>query len=237
MNDHIKYHFDIFQGTDEWLKLKMGVLSASEFKKIITPANLKLSSSQDAKAHYDDILAQRIDPTLQYNYMSDDMMRGHDDEPYAIEVYEEKYDRKVKNCGFITNSEFGGTIGYSPDGLVGDDGLIEIKSRSPKLQTKTILDHIAGRTEDLIPKDYMMQVQSGLLISGRKWTDFISYCNGHPMVCIRVYPISEIIDAIRASVSIFELALQQNLIDYNKAVENDFRLTKTVRREIQEMSF
>lgn len=240
MNEHIKYHYDIYQGTDEWLKLRMGVLTASEFKKIITPANLKLSSSQDAKTHYDDILSQRIDPTLQYNYMSDDMLRGHEDEPYAIEAYKKAYlpeGQKVKPCGFITNTKCGGVLGYSPDGLIGDDGQLETKSKTPKLQTKTILDHIIRRSKDLIPSENMIQCQTGLFVSERKWVDFVSFCNGHPMICINVEPINEYQDAINEAAIHFEKILKENMEKYLEAVEKDPRLTKTVRREIQEMSF
>lgn len=235
MTDHIKYHYDVIQGTDEWLRLKMGVLSASNVKNIITAKTLKPSKDQKSKTQFDDVLSQRIDPTLQYGYMSDEMMRGHDDEPYAIEAYEQKYGLKVTHCGFITNNSFGGMVGYSPDGLVGDDGLIEVKSRSPKFQTKTILDHIVGRIDELIPSEYMIQCQTGLLFSERTWLDFISFCNGHHMVTIEVLPDEKYQDPIRDAVIEFEATLKQNMQDYWEVVEKDLRLTKTERREIEEM--
>lgn len=232
---NIEYHYDIIQGTDEWLDLRMGLLTASDMKKLITPAKLELSTGAEAKSHFDEILSQRIDPSLRYNFVSDDMMRGIEDEPHAIKAYQEAYKQEVKRCGFVTNKISGGKVGYSPDGLVGDDGLIEIKSRSPKLQTKTILDHIAGRLDTLIPDDFMMQCQSGLLISERKWLDFISYCNGHPMVCIRVEPIAKYQDAIKNAIKVFEETLSVNMRKYMSVVENDRRLTPTERREIQEI--
>lgn len=232
----VKYHFDVAQGTDEWLSLRMGKLTASEFKNIITPEKLKLSTGKETKTHLDDLLSQRIDPTKRYStYYGDDMARGHDDELYAIEAYEERYGVKVQFCGFITNEKSGGTLGYSPDGLVGDEGLIEIKSRNPKLQTKTILDHIAGRLNDLIPSEFMMQCQAGLFVSERKWVDFISYCNGHHMVTIRVEPIPEYQDAIHAAATECEKIIQENYQKYMFALDNDPRLTPTIRREIEEM--
>jgi len=78
-----------------------------------------------------------------------------------------------------------GVIGVlRSDGLVGKDGLIEIKSRIQKHQIKTIID-------DEVPLEYMLQIQTGLIVSERKWCDFISYSNGMPMFVKRVYPIVE----------------------------------------------
>lgn len=231
----IKYHYDVIQGTDEWLKLRMGLLTASEMKKIITPAKLGIAANEEAKKHYDDILGQRIDPSIREFYMNDDMLRGHDDEPYAVEAYEEKYGNKVDHCGFITNTGPWGTLGYSPDGLIGDNGLLEIKSKSIKLQTKLIMDHIVGRSDKLIPDENMLQCQTGLFVTEREWIDFVSYCNGHPMATIHVEPIEKYQDAIRDASIHFEETLQENKRLYFDVIQNDPRITMTEFREIEEM--
>lgn len=235
MQCELNYDFDVIQGSKEWIEMKLGILSASEFKNIITPSNLKFASNQSSKLYLDKLLSERIDSRVYEGFYNDDMMRGHEDEAYAVEAYENKYGEKVRYCGFITNTKTGGKLGYSPDGLVGEDGLIEIKSRLPKHQTKTILDHVLGRTKDLIPSEYMMQCQSALFISERKWIDFISYCNGHPMVTIRVEPIPEFQDAINESAVKVENILQENLEKYLEAIETDTRLTKTEYIERQEI--
>ena len=233
MGEHIKYYLDVVQGTDPWLRIKHGVVSASTFKNIITPKRLELSTGAKTVIFYDEILSQRIDPTLQPHYMSYDMMRGYDDEPYAVEQYEREYGNTVKHCGFVTNSALGFPVGYSPDGLVGDDGLIEIKSKLPKLQTKVILDHIVGRLDELIPNEHMMQIQVGLWVTKRKWCDFISFCNGHPMVTIRVDPIAKYQDAIEVAAVEFEKIMQESMAKYKSAIATDSRLTITEMREIE----
>jgi len=233
MTDEIKYYYDITQGTDEWLRLKHGILSASVFKNVITEKTLKLSAAANTRLFYDEILSQRIDETIYPNYMSFDMMRGHEDEPYAVQQYGKEYNRETKYCGFIINTALGFPIGYSPDALVGDDGLLEVKSRVPKYQIKTILDHITGRTDDIIPSEYMMQIQAGLFVSGREWCDFVSFCNGNQMVTIRVEPIEKFQEAIEGASIEFECALQENMKKYEEAVANDPRLTQTPRRKIE----
>lgn len=230
----IKYYYDIVQGTDDWLRIKHGVLSASVFKNIITAKKLELSKAATARLFFDDILSQRIDKTIYPNFMSYDMMRGHEDEPYATAQYEKEYNTEIKHCGFITNETLGFPVGYSPDALVGDEGLLEIKSRVPKYQIKTILDHIAGRAEDIIPGDYMMQIQAGLWVSDREWLDFISFCNGNQMVTIRVNPIQKFQDAIWEAAIAFEKVLKENMQKYEDAAANDPRLTLTPRRKIDE---
>lgn len=233
MTENIEYYYDVTQGSDEWLRLKHGLLSASVFKNVITPHYLKLSQAANTRLFYDEILSQRIDETIYPNYMSYDMMRGHEDEPYAVQQYAKEYDRETRYCGFIINNTLGFPLGYSPDALVGDDGLLEVKSKSPKYQIKTILDHITGRTNEIIPAEDMMQLQAGLFISGRKWIDFVSFCNGNQMVTIPVRPDPEIQEAIKKAAIGFEEVLQENMAKYKDAVANDRRLTLTPRRIIE----
>ena len=172
-----RIHDDVIQGTDEWLDLRRGILTASEMKKIITPKKLVLSSG--AISHIHELSAQRISGYTEPAYISDDMMRGSIDEEYARKAYEEHKGVSVGTCGFITNDDFGFTIGYSPDGLVGDHGLIEIKSRRQKYQIETVLS--GG-----VPEEYMLQIQTGLIVSGRAWCDFVSFSGGLPLYVFRV---------------------------------------------------
>lgn len=232
-DEQIKYYYDIVQGSDDWLRLKHGVLSASTLKNVITPSKLKVSKAAATKVFYDDVLSQRIDETIQPNYMSYDMMRGHEDEPYAVQQYEKEYGRKVKYCGFIINNELGFPLGFSPDGLIGDEGFLEVKSKIPKLQVKTILDHICGRSDSPIPDENMMQIQTGFFVSGRKWCDFISFCNGNQMMTVPVKPIPEYQKAIKEAAIHFESVLQENMKKYEEAAANDPRLTLTPRRVVE----
>lgn len=191
----IMVHNHIVQGSDEWLALRTGLLTASEIKLIMTDKTLKAAHNDKQRAHVSEIAAQVITGYTEPSYINDDMLRGMADEITARDLYSEHY-ADVTECGFITNDEWGFTLGYSADGLVGDDGLIEIKSRRQKYHVATI----CGNT---IPDEYMLQVQTGLLVSQRKWCDFISFCAGLPMFVHRVYPDDQIQAAIIAAAGDF----------------------------------
>lgn len=177
----IQYHRDLVQGTDEWLAARCGRLTASELKLIVTPT-FKPASNATSRAHLLELVAQRITGHVEPRFITDDMLRGMNDEAEARSLYE-RHHGAVEQVGFITREfSHGGvrfTLGYSPDGLIGEDGAIEIKSRRPKFQVETILN---GE----MPDDFAVQVQAGLLISDREWLDFISYSRGLPLFVCRV---------------------------------------------------
>lgn len=126
------------------------------------------------------LTAERITGHVEPSPTSRAMERGTLDEPFAREHYAEHY-APVTEIGFMTRTFKGFTLGYSPDGLVGEDGLIEIKSRSQKKQLEAFLT-------DEVPAENMAQLQAGLLASGRVWIDYVSYCGGMPLFVKRVYP-------------------------------------------------
>ena len=222
----ITYHTDVVQGSEKWLALRRGRLTASEMKLIITPT-LKVASNEKERAHLWELLAQRITGYTEPHYISDDMLRGQEDEIEARALYDRHYGT-VAPVGFITREFDGFTLGYSPDGLVGDDGLIECKSRLHKLQTETIVNMA-------LPADYLMQVHTGLLVSGRDWCDFVSYCGGMPMVTIRVYPDPVVQEAILYAAAGFEERLAEKMAAYRAALASGARLLPTERRIEQEM--
>lgn len=222
----ITYHRDLIQGSDEWLAARTGLLTASEMKLIITPT-LKIADNDKTRAHVWELLAQRLTRYVEPHYISDDMLRGVQDEIDARTLYAEKY-APAEEVGFITNDIWGFTIGYSPDGLVGDDGLIECKGRRQRFQIETIA---SGE----MPSDYLMQVQTGLLVTGRKWLDFVSYSGGLPMVTIRIYPDPVVQNAIIAAATAFEAKLAEQLAAFHAAMGSKARLIQTERRTTQEM--
>ena len=221
------FHPDMIQGSDEWLAARCGLLTASEMKLILTPT-LNIASNDKERAHLYELLAQRITGYVEPHYVSDDMLRGHADEIDARQLYADTY-APVAEVGFITNDKWGFTIGYSPDGLVGDDGQIEIKSRRQKFQAQTIIEHT-------VPVEYLIQLQTGLLVSERQWVDFISYCGGMPMVVIRVYPDPVAHDAIAEAAGAFEDRLAEKLARYRSVTRDPAaRLTPTERKYYQEI--
>lgn len=255
----ITIHNGVEQGTDEWLGLRRGLVTASSVGQLLsvgtagagefacptcgaTPTYPCLSVAKnggattlkafhpartayardavittiapartpEAKTFTMLLVAERITGWSDPMYVSDDMWRGIEDEPRARDKYAEHY-APVTECGFMTEDCFGFAIGYSPDGLVGDDGLIEIKSRRPKAHLATIL-------ADQVPAANMAQLQCGLLVSGRQWIDYVSYCGGMPLWVKRVTPQQQWFDAIVGAVQAFEDAAAGIIATYGERV-------------------
>ena len=226
----IEYRPDLTQGSAEWHAARCGLLTASEMKLIITPT-LKVADNDKSRVHLWELLAQRITKHVEPRYVSDDMLRGQEDEIYALEAYEKAYS-EVERVGFVTNDKWGFTIGYSPDGLVGDDGQVECKSRSQKYQIQTICDFVPS---ELVAPDFVIQVQTGLLVTERDWCDLVSYSGGLPMATVRVFPDAKIQAAIVDAAATFEGILADKLATYNAILASKARLIPTVRRVHEEM--
>lgn len=203
-------HRELAQGSQAWIDIRKGKLTASEMHKIITPT-LKVASNDKQRAHVYEIAAQRITGFVEPQYESFKMLRGHEDEIDARDLYREKY-APVDDVGFVTNDEWGFTLGYSPDGLVGDDGAIEAKSRDMHFQIETI-------SLNQIPAEHVIQVQSGILIAKRKWIDFLSYSAGLPMAVITIEPVAEYQEAIVAAAGDFESKVAEVIEAYNANVK------------------
>lgn len=193
----MKIYKDLAQGTPEWLEARRGILTASVIGKLITPKTIKVSTAEATKTVINKLAAERITGVVESIPTTRDMERGNNDEPIAREYYSQYAGVPVDEVGFITENysqaisidlenlsegaEVDFTLGYSPDGLVGEDGLIEIKSRKPEHQLATVL---AGT----IPDYHMAQVQLGLLITGRKWCDYVSFRGGMRLFVTRILP-------------------------------------------------
>lgn len=160
------------------------------------PPELVIATGDTARGAIATLAAERITGYTEDTPMTSDMWRGVELEPYARDLYSQHYGQ-VTETGFMTRDDWGFTIGYSPDGMVGDDGLIEVKAPRQKTHLQTVLS-------DEVPAHYMAQCQTGLLVSGRKWIDFVSYVGGMPIYVTRVYPSLEWQAAIIAAVSYFE---------------------------------
>ena len=227
----IKIHEEMEQGSDEWKAARCGLLTASEMKLIITPT-LKTADNDKSRAHLYELLAQRITQYVPPQYVGYDMLRGHEEEVEAVIAYDAEY-AKITHVGFIKNDKWGFEIGYSPDGLVGDDGLVECKSRNQTLQIKTIIDYVSTGAID---PDFMIQCQTGLLVSERKWIDLISYCGGLPMATVRVYPDAKIQDAIVLAATKCEAVIAEKLAAYEAVLASKVpRLIPTERKILMEM--
>lgn len=217
------YYHSLVQGTDEWLALRHGMITASNMNKILTPT-LKTANNEKSRAFHYELAADRITGRPEPHYMSYDMERGHLEEAEARKLYSKEI-APVQECGFVISHELSFPFGMSPDGLVGDDGMIECKSRLAKYQVQTIFDHIVQDAETPIPVEFMLQVQSGLFVTKRKWCDFLSYSNGLNMTVIRCFPDPEYQDAIMNAVVTAQLKISLIVDEYKAAVsENTARI-------------
>lgn len=165
------------------------------------------------------LIAERVTGWTEDTPMTSDMWRGVEHEPYARDVYAEHYD-PVEVVGFMLRDADKWRLGYSPDGLVGDDGLIEIKCPRAKTHLKTIL-------ADEVPAHYMPQLQAGLLVSGRAWIDFVSFVGGMPLYVKRITPDPAWFAAITAACASFEANAAQIVADYEARVA-DMPMTERI---------
>lgn len=200
---------ELEQGTPEWHAARRGIITASVVGQFITPKTGKLAANDKTRAMAYQLVAERITDFTEDTYVSRDMDEGHFVEPLARNIYSEHY-APATEVGFMVRDDWGYRIGYSPDGVVGDDGLIEIKKRLAKLHLQTILT-------DEIPPEHIAQCQTGLLVSGRAWLDFISYCGGMPLYVKRIYPDPIWHAAILEAVKTFEDSATQMITAYEAA--------------------
>lgn len=225
----ITMHADLIQGSDEWMAARCGMLTASEMRLIMTTAG-KVAANDKSRAHLWELMAQRITRHVEPHYISDDMLRGRDDELEARALYAEHF-APVREVGFITRAfEHAGErfiVGYSPDGLVGEDGLIECKSRRQKYQVQTIAERV-------VPEEYLLQVHTGLLVTGRAWCDLVSYSGGLPMIALRVERCPEMARRILNAAADFERRMSEVMAAYHTTLAST-RTVPTERRVIQEM--
>ncbi len=170
---------NVEQGSREWLECRLGIPTASAFKKIITPTG-KLSAQARQYAYL--LCAERLLNGVQGSLDGMAWMeRGKELEAEAVKSYEFEQDVVTKTVGFITTDC--GQIGCSPDRLVGDRGLLEIKCPAPSTHVGYLLDGM--------DKDYIPQVQGQLFVTGRAWCDWYSYNPAMPSVRVRVFPDAE----------------------------------------------
>ena len=206
----IQIHSDLEQGTEAWLAVRRGMVTASVVGQLITAKTLKPAANDYSRALTNTLVAERITGWTDPVYVSDDMFRGTVDEPVARDLYSQHW-APVTEVGFMVLDEGDWRLGYSPDGLVGETGLIEVKSRRPKKHLATIL-------ANEVPAENIAQCQAGLLVSGREWLDYVSFCAGMPLYIRRVYPDPAWHKAIAEAVQAFEAAAAEIVATYEQRI-------------------
>lgn len=170
----------IEQGTDEWHAVRIGKITCSRLGELM--AKTKSGYSASRENYLTEVLLEQLTGIEEQHFVSRDMLNGIETEPEARAVYEAVTGNTVIETGFHAHP-FIESFGGSPDGLIGDDGMLEIKC--PKART-----HLETLLTKTIDRGYFLQVQGNMECTGRKWCDFVSYHPAFPeekrMVIIRV---------------------------------------------------
>jgi len=151
------------QRSEEWFQARLGKVTASRVADVL--AKIKSGESASRRNYKIQLVSERLTGEKQETYINQAMQDGIDREFYARERYVQQFG-EVKEVGFVKHSTL--EAGASPDGMVGDDGIIEIKCPMGSTHTETLM------TQD-VPSRYVPQIQFQLLVTGRKWCDFVSY--------------------------------------------------------------
>jgi putative phage-type endonuclease len=180
-------HHEINQNSEEWLELRKGKFTASTFKNLFLSKTTAGYNNEIYRVVY-----ERLTGESPESFNNEYMDRGHELEPFARNAYEMESFNTVLDGGFFELNDY---VGCSPDGLVDEDGQVEIKC--PKYST-----HIKYLLDKKLPSEYLYQVHGQLYVTGREWSDFIAY---HPQLepqIIRVYPDNKIIEEIKTELEV-----------------------------------
>ena len=196
---------DIPQGTQEWLQQRLGIITASNMHKVLTGGKGKTRRS-----YMNQLIGEIMSGEPAESFSNAYIERGHALEPEARTLYEIESGNTVVETGFISTGFKEWRIGYSPDGLVGDDGLIEIKTKTAALQVEVLRNQV-------VPAEHIAQIQTGLFVTGRKWLDFISFCPMLPIFIKRVFTEEEY---IRKKIMVESLVFYQEMYAVMEGIKN-----------------
>ena len=190
---------DVEQGSDEWLRLRLGVITASKYKDVLSKGKGLTRAS-----YMRQLAAESLTGEVQALYKNDAMQWGTETEPQARAMYELMQCETVEEVTFITHDDI--NTGVSPDGLVGDCGLVEFKCPNTSTQIETFL---SGK----MPTSHRAQVQGQMWVSERKWCDFVSFDprihGASSYFCVRVHRDEKYISELELEVIKFDSELKE----------------------------
>lgn len=167
MRRHPDNFIDCIQGSAEWFEARVGRVTASRVRDALTMLKRDGSSSAAREKYKIDLLTEILTGKPVEHYVSPAMDFGTEYEPIARGAYEMKMGVEVEQIGFVVHPTIS-RAGASPDGLVGDDGLVELKVPNGTTHLQYLID-------DVVPEEYAMQMFWQMACTGRKWCDFVSY--------------------------------------------------------------
>jgi hypothetical protein len=190
---------DCDQGTDQWFRARMGMPTASEFSTVMAKGK-DGGASKTRETYMLKLAGEILTGEPMDSFSNGHTERGKEMEAEARELYAFMRDCEPERVGFIVN----GDMGCSPDSLVGEDGAVEIKTKLPHLQIKCLLS-------EKLPAEHRAQCQGILLVTGRKWIDFVSYWPGLPLHVIRESPDEEYQAKLTAAIEAFNVELAETV--------------------------
>ena len=197
------YHYEIEQRSPEWYAIRLGRLTGSDFHTF-------LGNSETKKNKLLQKACERITgKSDEERFVTPDIQRGIDLEDEAVFLYEMQTGNDVTKVGFIEYDEW---LGTSPDGLVGEDGIIECKAPKDSVFVKQVI-------EDKIKPEYYTQIQCNLLVSGRKWCDYVAYNKNFDLFIKRFERDEEYIKKILQAKEDSVEQMEKYIDDFNKRLE------------------
>ncbi len=192
--------FEIDQGSADWYMARLGIVTASEFHTLLVKGKGEGGESVGQRTYMLTLIGELMTGMPQMSFSNDHMERGKIMEDEARDAYSLVTDAEPRRVGFMRR----GRIGCSPDSLIGDDGMLEIKTKFPQ-------HHLAILVEDEVPAEHKAQLQGQLLVSRRQWVDFVSYWPGLPIFIKRVYREDQYIAELDAAIGRFQARLDATM--------------------------
>lgn len=199
------------QRTDEWYNIRLGRFTGSDFHTFLGKSATKDRLILEKATEH--ITGK---PTNDDHFVSADMQRGIDNEDYARQLYEAQTLQKVEQIGFAELDEF---TGCSPDGLVGSDGILEIKCPKQSIFVDQI---ISGK----VKPEYFTQMQFNMYVLDRKWCDYVAYNENFPLLVRRIVRDEEYISKIKDALAEVITSAKKIIADFDTAQKNPVEHTE-----------
>lgn len=200
---------DMPQGSEEWHNARLGIITMSEAACLLVdpPKTSSARLGKGAFTYMHRLVAERYTGFPADSWTGNvHTQRGKTLEPVALELYCQTTEPAfTETAGIILNHG----VGYSPDLMVEEDGLAEVKTKLPNL-------HVEVLESGQVPKEHFAQLQGGLWVSEREWIDFVCYCEGMPLFVKRVYRHEPTIEKLARRCRIFYEIMEQKLEDSAK---------------------
>lgn len=191
--------FNCEQGTPEWFAARAGIPTASEFDTVMAKGRSG-GDSKTRRSYMLKLIGERLTGEPMYSHSNEHMERGKVMEAEARDLYQMIAEVECQQVGFLRR----GDAGCSPDSLIGDNGMLEIKTKLPHLQLDCIL-------YDELPAEHRAQCQGQLWIAEREWVDFVSYWPGLPLFAKRVFRDEPYIARLAEAVQVFNDEMQETI--------------------------